>query len=228
MSQADISTDYATAKFSLTADIIGLVYKPSTVAYELTEELAHLKVGVNAGVSGTGRMECKLSDPTFETCISKDELQSLVRSRREYINRGGFARIYPSADRGKYAALAEHVHKRIEEDHIKFSNHDLAAAMKAGRDSEMPDAGDIEANADERNSNRFVAGGAAKDDADEQLTAEGALQQVLAERIAQAAFDKYHAEEDAADGHGTTWELHNVAADLEQIWVGRSEQDRLV
>lgn len=56
----------ATTKFSLTADILKMVYSPQSVAAELTQELEQLKIGVNAGVSGTGLLECKAADPTFE------------------------------------------------------------------------------------------------------------------------------------------------------------------
>ena len=47
-----------------------------------------------------------------------------------------------------------------------------------------------------------------------------------AEQKAQDTADRFHKDEDAAEGYGTSWELHNVAADLEKLLVAVSEQDK--
>lgn len=141
------------------------------------------------------------------------ELHQLARGRREYMNRGGFARIYPSADRNKFAALAEHVHKRIEDTHIKYSTGQLAAAMKAARDTEMP----YQANSAGADSWASRDGPA--------IALQSALEAIAEGKAAETA-ELYHATEDATEGHGTTWELHNVAADLERLLVDMQDREQ--
>ena len=61
-----------------------------------------------------------------------------------------------------------------------------------------------------------------------ELKAEQKAQDIAekAEQKAQDTADRFHKDEDAAEGYGTSWELHNVAADLEKLLVAVSEQDK--
>jgi hypothetical protein len=81
-------------------------------------------------------MECQTVDPTMERCISKADLRSLTRSRREYMHRGAFSRIYPVPDETKYRELVEHMHNTIQNDSadypVDFKSSGGASAHKVG------------------------------------------------------------------------------------------------
>ena len=98
----DHDSEYVQTKLSLTADIVALVYKPTSVAADLAESLAKLKIGVGPGAFCTQGKHTR--------CINKAALSHLARGRREYLNRGAFQRIYPSSDGDKHANLALHIH----------------------------------------------------------------------------------------------------------------------
>ena len=98
----DHNSSYVKTKLSLTADIVALVYKPTSVAADVASALEQLGVGVGPGAF--------CNEGKHTQCINKAALAHFARGRREFLNRGHFQRIYPSATGTKYAHLASHVH----------------------------------------------------------------------------------------------------------------------
>lgn len=101
----DPSNAYTATKFGLMHDMLQILYKPTQVAANLTKNLQTLRVGVKPGPL------CDQVRHTF--CLDYKDLQKVLDSKREYLNRGGYQRIYPSADGQKYSSLVEHMHNLI-------------------------------------------------------------------------------------------------------------------
>jgi len=98
--EIDEQMEYTATKRALTADVVSLIYRPTSVAAKLASELAELKVGIGGSDDESG---CDRQIHT--TCITPDQLKMLARGRREFENRGAFSRIFPSPDCAAYGEL---------------------------------------------------------------------------------------------------------------------------
>ena len=100
------SSPYTATKFGLLHDMMQILYNTSqSVASQLGSELRRLRVGVKPGPL------CDSRHHVF--CVDFKDLQKLVESKREYLNRGDFVRIYPTADGDKYSKQILHMHKTV-------------------------------------------------------------------------------------------------------------------
>lgn len=96
---------YTATKFGLMHDMLQILYKPTSVAAELAQDLQQMHVGITPGPL------CNKDHHTF--CVDYKELQKLLEFNREFVNRGGYQRIYPSAAGQKYSRLILHLHNLI-------------------------------------------------------------------------------------------------------------------
>lgn len=88
--------------------MVRLVFRPDTVAGEVADDLRDLRIGIAPGP------HCRLGT-THVHCIDKKDLAVLARARREWHNRGGFARLYPVPDVDRCVVLHMHAHApRVE------------------------------------------------------------------------------------------------------------------
>ena len=101
----DPSNPYTATKYGLMHDMLQILFKPTSVADDLSNDLQSLKVGLSPGPL------CNHSLHTF--CVDYKELQKLLDSKREFINRGDFERIYPSLNGQKYSKLINHMHDLV-------------------------------------------------------------------------------------------------------------------
>ncbi len=98
----DPTNPYTATKFGLMHDTLQILFTPTSVAEELTKDLQLLKVGIKPGPL------CHKKRHLF--CVDHKEVRKLLDSRREYVNKGGYVRIYPSASGEKYSKLIRHMH----------------------------------------------------------------------------------------------------------------------
>ena len=103
----DPSNPYTATKLELMHDVLQLLYTPSSVSESVSRYLGLLKVGVQPGAW------CNPEQHLL--CIEHKDLFKLLNSRREFINRGGFQRIYPSPNGDRYSSLIFHMHKVIRQ-----------------------------------------------------------------------------------------------------------------
>ena len=96
---------YTATKYGLMHDMLQILFKPTQVAAELSKDLHTLNVGIKPGPL------CDENRHTF--CVDYKDLQKLVDSKREYVNRGDYQRIYPSPHGNKYSKLIQHMHGLI-------------------------------------------------------------------------------------------------------------------
>ena len=95
----DPTNPYTITKFGLTHDMLQILFKPTAVAADLSRYLASLKVGIKPG---------PLCDRHRHwLCVDYKDLQRLLDARREFVNRGGYQRIYPSPEGEKYSRLVQ-------------------------------------------------------------------------------------------------------------------------
>ena len=108
---------YTATKFGLMHDLINILFEPTSVAEELSHDLARLRVGIKPG---------PLCDPQHHVfCIDFKQAQKLLDSKREYVNRGGYQRIYPSPSGSRYSKLISHMGNLIERKFVDVSTHRL-------------------------------------------------------------------------------------------------------
>ena len=100
----DMSNPYTATKLSLMLDMLQILFKSTSVAGALAEELSQLGVGIKPG---------PLCNQWHVHCIDVKEVKNLLDSKREFINKGGFRRIYPSAAGLRYSKLIFHLHNLI-------------------------------------------------------------------------------------------------------------------
>ena len=105
------ASPYTATKFGLMHDLLQILYKPTSIAEELSHDLQVLKVGIKPGPL------CDRKIHSF--CVDYKQLVKLVDSKREYVNKGGYLRIYPSPDGEKYSNLIQHMDALIRK---KFVN----------------------------------------------------------------------------------------------------------
>lgn len=96
---------YTATKFGLMHDMLQILYKHTSIAAELTQDFQQMHVGITPGPL------CNKEHHIF--CVDYKELQKLLAFKREFVNRGGFQRIYPSAEGEKFSRLIFHLHGLI-------------------------------------------------------------------------------------------------------------------
>ena len=95
----DPTSPYTITKYGLMHDMLQILFKNTSVASELARFLEILHVGIKPGPL------CNQNVHVF--CVDFKEMQKLVDARREFVNRGGYQRIYPSSDGDKYSKLIQ-------------------------------------------------------------------------------------------------------------------------
>lgn len=91
----DPKNEYTITKFGLMHDMLQILFKPTSVVTDLSKQLGMLKVGIKPG---------PLCDESKHiVCVDFKELQKLIDSKREFVNKGGYERIYPSPKGGRYS-----------------------------------------------------------------------------------------------------------------------------
>ena len=96
---------YTATKFGLMHDMLQILYKHTSISAELTQDFQQMHVGITPGPL------CNKEHHIF--CVDYKELQKLLAFKREFVNRGGFQRIYPSAEGEKFSRLIFHLHGLI-------------------------------------------------------------------------------------------------------------------
>lgn len=95
------ASPYTATKFGLMHDLLQILYQPTPVADQLSRDLGALKVGIKPG---------PLCDPELHAfCVDHKQVMKLLDAKREYVNKGGYQRIYPSPDGNKYSKLVQHM-----------------------------------------------------------------------------------------------------------------------
>lgn len=102
----DSTNPYTITKFGLMHNMLQILFKPTPVAADLSAHLDALHVGIKPGPL------CSRHKHAF--CIDFKELQKVIDSRREFINKGGYQRIYPSANGDRYSRLIQRMDALIE------------------------------------------------------------------------------------------------------------------
>lgn len=95
----DPENPYTITKFGLMHDMLQILFKQTTVPTELSGYFEMLHVGIKPGAL------CDRNRHVF--CIDFKELQKIIDSRREFVNKGGYQRIYPSAQGDRYSKLIQ-------------------------------------------------------------------------------------------------------------------------
>lgn len=95
------ASPYTATKFGLMHDMLEILYKPTSIADQLSKDLQTLKVGIKPG---------PLCDPAVHVfCVDHKQMVKLIDSKREYVNKGGYQRIYPAPDGERYSKLIQHM-----------------------------------------------------------------------------------------------------------------------
>jgi hypothetical protein len=109
----DPTNPYTMTKFGLMHDMMQILFKPTPVAADVSTHLSILHIGIKPGPLCNGHEHV--------LCIDFKELQKVIDSRREFLNKGGYQRIYPSASGDRYSKLIQRMDSLIER---KFSDID--------------------------------------------------------------------------------------------------------
>lgn len=99
------SSVYTATKFGLMHDLLQILFNNRSVAVELAMDLRQLNIGVGPGPL------CSL-DNLY--CIDYKTLQKLITSKREYLVKGGYRRLYPSPIGDKYSRFIRHMSHLIK------------------------------------------------------------------------------------------------------------------
>ena len=101
----DPSSEYTITKFGLMHDLLQILFKPTSVVQDLARYLYDLRVGMTPGPL------CSSGEHTL--CVDYKDMQKLLDSRREFVNRGDYQRIYPSPNGDIYSSLIKRMHTLI-------------------------------------------------------------------------------------------------------------------
>lgn len=105
------ASPYTATKFGLMHDLLQILFKPTSVAHLLSQDLRTLKVGIKPG---------PLCNPDIHIfCVDHKQVVKLLDSKREYVNKGGYQRIYPSPNGERYSKLIQHMDNLTRK---KFTN----------------------------------------------------------------------------------------------------------
>lgn len=102
----DPKNPYTITKFGLMHDMLQILFKPTLVAGDVSYHLESLGIGIKPGPL------CSRHKHVF--CIDFKQLQKIIDSRREFVNKGGYQRIYPSANGDRYSRLIQRMDSLIE------------------------------------------------------------------------------------------------------------------
>ncbi|XP_035676867.1 cadherin-like and PC-esterase domain-containing protein 1 isoform X2 [Branchiostoma floridae] len=99
-------------------DMVGMLFSEQLVAMEVADALEELEL--NVGILGVNCL------PSHEYCLTEEDLEYILDTRRETVNRGSFMQLYPSPDSEKYAILLK--------DLSRFAGVDMSAPkpLRAG------------------------------------------------------------------------------------------------
>lgn len=111
------SSPYTATKFGLMHDTLSILYNSTRIAVELASDLQALAVGVKPGPL--------CNEDKHKFCVDHKELSKLVDSKREFANKGGYTRIYPSANGEKYNKLILHMHGLVKDNFHKLPSRTL-------------------------------------------------------------------------------------------------------
>lgn len=81
------ASQYTTRKLNMTSDLVSLLFRPTSVASDVVDTLKELRIGVEPGA------HCNRAEHL--SCIPRSFIPDVVKSHREFKNRGAFSRIYP-------------------------------------------------------------------------------------------------------------------------------------
>lgn len=95
----DHTNPYTITKFGLMHDMLQILFKPTAVATDISAHLDALHVGIKPGPL------CRKDKHVF--CIDFNEVEKVIESRREFLNKGGYQRIYPSTNGDRYSRLIQ-------------------------------------------------------------------------------------------------------------------------
>lgn len=105
------ASPYTATKFGLIHDLLQILFTSTSSADQLSEDLGSLRIGIKPG---------PLCDPKLHVfCVDHKQVVKLLDAKREYVNKGGYQRIYPSPDGEKYSKLVQHMDALIRR---RFSN----------------------------------------------------------------------------------------------------------
>lgn len=100
----DLTNPYTATKLNLMLDMLQMLFKGVSVAGSLAEELSRLSVGLKPG---------PLCTHQHLHCVDMKDVKNMLDSKREFVNKGGFKRIYPSPTGLRYSKLILHMHNLI-------------------------------------------------------------------------------------------------------------------
>nr|XP_006821655.1 PREDICTED: cadherin-like and PC-esterase domain-containing protein 1-like [Saccoglossus kowalevskii] len=92
-----------TIKQNAIDDTVKMLFSKTSVAEDVTEALEQLDSSV--GIMG---INCQ---PSHQICLTNEDLQYLLDTRRETVNKGSFQQLYPSYDCTKYSLLLKDLHR---------------------------------------------------------------------------------------------------------------------
>ena len=94
-------------KQTVLADMFNLLAADATVVSDVSEALEEVIADNNIGVMGAN---CQIS---HEVCLSQDDLNYLLQSRREDLHRGSFTKLYPAVGADSLKALIDELSVKI-------------------------------------------------------------------------------------------------------------------
>lgn len=100
----DLSSVYTATKFWLMHDMLQILYNNCSVAIEMARDLRQLNIGISPGPLCTSQ---------HHLCIDYKTLQKLITSKREYLVKGGYRRLYPTPHGEKYSKFIHHMDQLI-------------------------------------------------------------------------------------------------------------------
>lgn len=101
----DPNNPYTATKYGLMHDMLQILFETHSVVDDVLRDLQFLNVGLSPGPL--------CNHEQHSICIDNKDMQKLIDSKREFMNKGGFTRIYPSPNGQKYSRLIHHMHDLI-------------------------------------------------------------------------------------------------------------------
>eukprot|EP01137_Pigoraptor_chileana_P029863 Opistho-2@15650 len=89
---------YDATKIGMMTDVLNVIYRRASVAVDLAQDLSKIHAEVKTACGASTRF-----------CIDDIDLEYLLDAKRERMNRGGFSRLYPTANGGDYTDYVRHV-----------------------------------------------------------------------------------------------------------------------
>ena len=121
------SSVYTATKFGLMHDMLQILYSNRSVASGLARDLRQLSIGISPG---------PLCTSDHYHCTDHKTLQKLVTSKREYLMKGDYRRLYPSPQGDKYSKFIRHmsqlIHRKMPEGGPRtlWSDHHIYTALE--------------------------------------------------------------------------------------------------